>query len=82
MATGDTHLQKYPTGIDPAALGETERQVPAGEAPPLAVSVVDPLRIEQHGDVVVGIHTVDLIVRGLAEIQAAVRRGHGAFRAA
>ena len=35
MATGDTHLQKYPTGIAPAALGETERQVPAGEAPPL-----------------------------------------------
>jgi xanthine dehydrogenase YagR molybdenum-binding subunit len=35
MAIGDTHLQKYPTGIGPAALGETERQVPAEEAPPL-----------------------------------------------
>jgi xanthine dehydrogenase YagR molybdenum-binding subunit len=35
MASNDTHLQKYPVGIDPAALGETERSVPADEAPPL-----------------------------------------------
>jgi xanthine dehydrogenase YagR molybdenum-binding subunit len=35
MARGDTHLQKHPVGIDPAALSEAERQVPAEEAPPL-----------------------------------------------
>ncbi len=31
----DTQLRKYPVGIDPAALSEAERQVPAEEAPPL-----------------------------------------------
>ena len=36
MASGDTRLQKHPAGIDPAALGEVERRVPADEAPPLA----------------------------------------------
>src|SRR5450759_5921184 len=36
MASGDTRSQKHPLGIDPAALGEVERLVPADEAPPLA----------------------------------------------
>jgi xanthine dehydrogenase YagR molybdenum-binding subunit len=35
MAIGGTHLEKYPEGILPGSLGATERQVPAGEAPPL-----------------------------------------------
>ena len=35
MAGSGTHLQKYPVGIDPAALGEVERQVSVDEAPPL-----------------------------------------------
>ncbi|MGZ5113635.1 MAG: xanthine dehydrogenase family protein molybdopterin-binding subunit [Usitatibacter sp.] len=36
MASEDTQLRKYPSGIDPAALGEVERSVPGAEAPPLA----------------------------------------------
>ncbi|HUL96743.1 MAG TPA: xanthine dehydrogenase family protein molybdopterin-binding subunit [Usitatibacter sp.] len=36
MAGDDTQLRNYPSGIDPAALGEVQRQVPADEAPPLA----------------------------------------------
>jgi xanthine dehydrogenase YagR molybdenum-binding subunit len=36
MAREDPQPRKYPLGIDPAALGEVERNVPAGEAPPLA----------------------------------------------
>jgi xanthine dehydrogenase YagR molybdenum-binding subunit len=35
MASSDTRLQKYPVGIGSTALGEKERRVPAGEAPPL-----------------------------------------------
>ncbi|MGZ5036443.1 MAG: xanthine dehydrogenase family protein molybdopterin-binding subunit [Usitatibacter sp.] len=36
MADDGTQLRKYPVGIDPAALGEAERRVPADEAPALA----------------------------------------------
>lgn len=36
MAADETQLRKYPVGIDPAALGEAERRVPADEAPALA----------------------------------------------
>ncbi|HVB47585.1 MAG TPA: xanthine dehydrogenase family protein molybdopterin-binding subunit [Burkholderiales bacterium] len=32
----DMRTQKYPAGIEPGTLGEIERRVPAGEAPPLA----------------------------------------------
>ncbi|MBK8741273.1 MAG: xanthine dehydrogenase family protein molybdopterin-binding subunit [Betaproteobacteria bacterium] len=35
VAAGDTQLRKFPAGIGPGAIGEVERQVPAGEAPPL-----------------------------------------------
>ena len=35
MATGDMRDQKYPVGLDPSALAEIERRVPADEAPPL-----------------------------------------------
>jgi xanthine dehydrogenase YagR molybdenum-binding subunit len=36
MAAGDTRAQKHPVGLDPLALSEIERRVPADEAPPLA----------------------------------------------
>jgi xanthine dehydrogenase YagR molybdenum-binding subunit len=39
MAGNETHLQKYPVGIDPTALGEVERNVSADEAPPLPPNV-------------------------------------------
>ncbi len=35
VTSGDTRLQTYPVGIDPAALGHAERSVPTDEAPPL-----------------------------------------------
>jgi xanthine dehydrogenase YagR molybdenum-binding subunit len=35
VASSDTHLENYPVGFDPAALGQVERQVPTDEAPPL-----------------------------------------------
>ena len=35
MAAGDTQSRKFPAGIGPVVTGEVERQVPAGEAPPL-----------------------------------------------
>ena len=73
----------YLAGTRPAAREDTAATVhrQGREAPPLAISVIDPAGVEQHGDVIVGVHTVDLVVRGLAEIQAAVRRGNRTFRA-
>jgi len=35
MAAGEMRDQKYPVGLDPSALAEIERRVPADEAPPL-----------------------------------------------
>jgi xanthine dehydrogenase YagR molybdenum-binding subunit len=72
MAGGDTHLQKYPAGIDPAALGEVERIVPADEAPPLPPNaglawIGKPVpRIDAHAKVTGAARfTVDVKLRGM-----------------